>query len=244
MRILPVFVVAALSLASAAHATLIADFELNGSLDNSAGTAVTLANNAGTGSLGSTGITFGINQGPTITGLAPTTSYTIDMTFTLDALNGPRGNGYIKLVDFSNLASDSGFYSHNAHFSIYPFGDSTDPVFTAGVPVRLTLSHASDGTVAGYIDGVQLFGISDPTNRSETAITAALNFFIDDTATASGEASSGFVDYIRIYDTPITPGEATPAAVPEPASWALMVGGFGLVGGAMRRRTHAARVTA
>ena len=29
---------------------------------------------------------------------------------------------------------------------------------------------------------------------------------------------------------------ATSGAVPEPASWALMLGGFGLVGGAMRRR--------
>ena len=31
-------------------------------------------------------------------------------------------------------------------------------------------------------------------------------------------------------------------AVPEPASWALMVGGFGLVGGAMRRRTAKAQL--
>jgi PEP-CTERM motif len=32
------------------------------------------------------------------------------------------------------------------------------------------------------------------------------------------------------------------AGVPEPASWAMMIAGFGLVGGAMRRR-HAVRVT-
>jgi hypothetical protein len=32
------------------------------------------------------------------------------------------------------------------------------------------------------------------------------------------------------------------AAVPEPASWALMIGGFGLVGGAMRRRAKATNV--
>jgi len=30
---------------------------------------------------------------------------------------------------------------------------------------------------------------------------------------------------------------ADAAAVPEPASWALMIGGFGMVGGAMRRRS-------
>lgn len=31
-------------------------------------------------------------------------------------------------------------------------------------------------------------------------------------------------------------GEAAAGAVPEPASWALMIGGFGLVGAALRRR--------
>ena len=34
-------------------------------------------------------------------------------------------------------------------------------------------------------------------------------------------------------------GGGTPPGVPEPASWALMLGGFGLVGGLMRRRTSA-----
>jgi hypothetical protein len=34
----------------------------------------------------------------------------------------------------------------------------------------------------------------------------------------------------------------TVSGVPEPASWALMLGGFGLVGGAMRRRRVAMRL--
>jgi len=34
--------------------------------------------------------------------------------------------------------------------------------------------------------------------------------------------------------------QAFAAGVPEPASWALMLGGFGLVGGAMRSRRTAA----
>jgi len=41
----------------------------------------------------------------------------------------------------------------------------------------------------------------------------------------------------------IRPTAATPA-VPEPATWAMMIGGFGLVGGAMRRRNLAIALTA
>jgi hypothetical protein len=32
-------------------------------------------------------------------------------------------------------------------------------------------------------------------------------------------------------------------AVPEPATWAMMIGGFGMVGAAMRRRKAQVRVT-
>lgn len=36
---------------------------------------------------------------------------------------------------------------------------------------------------------------------------------------------------------------APTGAVPEPATWAMMIGGFGIVGGALRRRATAARVS-
>jgi hypothetical protein len=36
---------------------------------------------------------------------------------------------------------------------------------------------------------------------------------------------------------------ATVAAIPEPATWAMMLGGFGMVGGAMRARRRKERVT-
>lgn len=38
-------------------------------------------------------------------------------------------------------------------------------------------------------------------------------------------------------------GDSLTAGVPEPASWALMIAGFGLVGGAMRRRRETVRVS-
>jgi hypothetical protein len=55
-----------------------------------------------------------------------------------------------------------------------------------------------------------------------------------------------------VGDANFDPGEAfalnrtaaTFAAVPEPASWALMLGGFGLVGGVMRTRRRAATAVA
>jgi hypothetical protein len=34
------------------------------------------------------------------------------------------------------------------------------------------------------------------------------------------------------------------SAVPEPATWAMMLGGFGLLGAATRRRNRVARVVA
>jgi hypothetical protein len=41
-----------------------------------------------------------------------------------------------------------------------------------------------------------------------------------------------FVDYTPFVDPPVDP----PAPVPEPQTWALLIGGFGLAGAAMRRR--------
>lgn len=49
-------------------------------------------------------------------------------------------------------------------------------------------------------------------------------------------------DGLAIDDFSLTPTLA--AAVPEPASWAMLIGGFGLAGAAMRRRNTVTRVLA
>ena len=64
------------------------------------------------------------------------------------------------------------------------------------------------------------------------------------TASASG-ILYGVINDSAYGDNPATPqfnvtlSPAATGAVPEPASWAMMVGGFGLVGAAMRRRRAA-----
>lgn len=222
-----------------ASAATVADFELNGSLANSIANGVTLTNNGAT--LGAQGITFGLNQGPTITGLGTLNAYTIDVGFTIDQLNGPRGNGYVKLIDFSNLVNDAGYYSFDGYLNAFPLGNSPSQVFSAGTPVRLTLSRDEAGLITAYINGDQIYSRQDPGNQTQTMITSSLplTFFTDDTQTSQGEASPGFVDYIRIADTAVTPAQITPAgAVPEPASWGIMIVGMGAIGFALRRRVR------
>jgi hypothetical protein len=61
--------------------------------------------------------------------------------------------------------------------------------------------------------------------RTATDVLSTLNNQIHIAGSSGDNASySGTINVSRM------------AAVPEPASWALMVGGFGLIGGALRRR--------
>lgn len=227
-----VALVGAMIVVQPAQAALIGGFELNGTTANSVANGVTLTNNGGT--LGATGIAFAFNGGPTVSGIGALANYTIDIGFTLEAVSG-----YRKLIDFSNRASDAGYYNLNGSLVAFPLPIGSATVFAANTPVRLTLSRTSAGLITGYIDGVQIFSAMDAANNSQTAINGLnpLHFFRDDFQVPN-EASPGFVDYIRIFDTAITPGEAEPqpGAVPEPATWAMMLLGFGAMGASLRRR--------
>jgi hypothetical protein len=94
-------------------------------------------------------------------------------------------------------------------------------------------------TIMGYINGV-LSGTATLNSKYDgwfvpidTRLTTAFDKVVIDLET---DSSSVAIDNIVLT--------AVPAAVPEPASWALMVGGFGLVGGALRRRRRASAAAA
>jgi hypothetical protein len=105
--------------------------------------------------------------------------------------------------------------------------------------VSFDLAHRpgyGQNAVSLSFDGASIF-TQTPTSDAWTAYTASF------TATGTsgllsfstnlnwGDNDSG-LDHVRITNAQ--------AAVPEPASWAMMLGGFGLVGGAMRSRRKAA----
>ena len=89
-----------------------------------------------------------------------------------------------------------------------------------------------NGQVTGQVTGVS---VSDGGYQELTYHVVGLG---NDLLTVQGYSSSGynFVDDISVVE-----GQAvvTAPGVPEPASWALMISGFGLAGAALRRRRGA-----
>jgi hypothetical protein len=211
---------AALAVASPANATLLHNYDLNGTLADSLG-GPSLTSNGGV--LGATGYTFGANQGLTLGGLNLVSSgdYSIEVGFSFDDLGGWR-----KIVDFSNLASDAGLYTLGNTLNFFPVAGGPG-VFQSGQLVNLMLARTTLGVVTASINGTQQFTFTDASN---IALSNTLNFFIDDFATGQGEASSGFVDYIRVSDS------STVSAVPLPAALPLLAASLAGLGFVSRRR--------
>jgi choice-of-anchor A domain-containing protein len=88
------------------------------------------------------------------------------------------------------------------------------------------LAPKAEGHNGNYILGSAVF--SSLLSRGEFHIPSASSNFDGDL--------TGF--------TPLTKPPVVHGAVPEPATWAMMIAGFGLVGGAMRRRPTAEKLAA
>lgn len=87
--------------------------------------------------------------------------------------------------------------------------------FSSQTPIRFTNNNNFIGLRAAAGNGDFFYGFAYTTNNIINSI--------------------GFETSVN---QAITATVAIPA-IPEPATWAMMVGGFGLIGGTMRRRSHA-----
>jgi hypothetical protein len=230
--IFKILATAAALIAVPASAAVIGDFRLDGNLNNAAGGALTLTNNGGT--LGATGISFAANQGPTISGFSNPMAYSVEMAFSLINVNG-----YRKLLDFQNRSSDAGLYVLSSVLNFYPVVNGPSGDFAPNQVVRVVLTHDGAATT-GFVGNDQRWTFSGFSNNYAN-ISTILQILRDDFATGQGEASGGFLDYVRVYDTALSASQVaaltapgTAGGVPEPAAWAMMLTGFGLVGGAVR----------
>lgn len=119
----------------------------------------------------------------------------------------------LQLTGFLNIAA-------SAVYNLGLYSDDGSYMYVDGtLVVNNGGDHAPSGASANVFlsAGAHTLLIYQEENGGITALTASLN----------GDPLSGSL--------------ISTTGVPEPASWAMMVGGFGLIGGAMRRRRTAVR---
>jgi hypothetical protein len=123
-------------------------------------------------------------------------------------------NPFIAVLDFTNTLA--GLYSFTLDIS--------------SAAVNLTSAELTGGTLGGPLSLSQLLPDNGTTEHWELVNygLGAGNYVLTLKGTNTGFGSLA--------------GNVTFAAVPEPATWALMILGFGLVGGVLRRKERETRV--
>jgi hypothetical protein len=102
-----------------------------------------------------------------------------------------------------------------------------------------------DGTVGGETYGVGVAGFVDHGHVHWTGPTTVDFAGIGALTITLSDADFGqFVNNEGFVNGTFSLGTIPTAGVPEPASWALMIGGFGMTGAMMRRRRTAVAATA
>ncbi|MFM9978841.1 MAG: PEPxxWA-CTERM sorting domain-containing protein [Sphingomonadaceae bacterium] len=209
--------------ASANAAVVTLDFEGVGQL-----AAVNDFYNGGTDSAGNSGVNYGVNFSSTSLGI-------------IDADAGGTGN-------FANEPSASTVL-------FFLSGGAATLNFAAGFDTGFSFFYSAlnnPGSINVY-DGLDATGsilatLNLPTN-SATCIGDPTGGFCE--FSAIGVAFSGTAKSVDFAGTAnqiafdnITFGSATPGgAVPEPATWAMMIGGFGAIGGAARYRRRSTKLS-
>lgn len=174
--------------------------------------------NGGTDSLGNAGPDYGINFSNNSLSL-------IDSTAGGSGNTGNDPSGVTTLIFLSGGAATmnvaAGF---DTGFSFF---------YAAGLAGSVTVYDGLNAT-GNVLASLTL----DPTNNPYYDWTAIGVSFAGIAHSVDFGGSANYVAFDNITLGSDTPGGGT---VPEPATWALMIGGFGMVGGAMRRR-HSVKV--
>ncbi|MCX5943711.1 MAG: hypothetical protein NTZ53_00010 [Cyanobacteria bacterium] len=154
-------------------------------------------------------------------------TYTIALRFSFQQVSG-----YRKIIDFSNLASDTGFYVLSGEINFYPLGTApqgapqgtTARTFSAGDVIDLIATRDSGGYFTVYVnDGqggyVQQIRVLDTNAESVPALVNGkyrLGFFYDDIATSSEYSSGGKVWNVRIWEDALDPSQISQALSSSP----------------------------
>ena len=196
----------------------IAEYKLNDSFADELGGPVDIVPN-GLGVLGADGYSVtGHGSGLSLSSVLNPSNYSVEMIFSLDGkpdlvdCNVDVEICTHKIMDFKDRTADDGLY-------VISFdGDQTSgglqflPPFTTseGVFQFETLHHlvvTRSGTtdvVAVYVDGIELFSQADPGGFGIFSGLSSIAHFLTDDLFLEDDAPVGFIDQIRIYNTPLS----------------------------------------
>jgi hypothetical protein len=121
---------------------------------------------------------------------------------------------------YSGLTTQSMVINYASPSHLFWYGQDSGVSASASI----ALSDATDGGLTNFSDGTSSF-VFDNYNPSGYSMRGNLTSF---STAFSNVAFAGPAISISISDIS--------SNVPEPATWAMFIGGFGLVGGAMRNR--------
>lgn len=155
-----------------------------------------------------------------------------------------RVSGFQKLASFDTaVSSDQGFYAVSSDLT-YLANAGTSPntdsdVLAANTWTRVAMSR-SGGTVTLFLgsSGAVTQYAQTTNNGSDTygIIGSALTLLRDDSGTSGREDDSLMVSGVWLSDTAMGASDIATVVLPEPSSFALILGTFGCLISALRRR--------
>jgi CubicO group peptidase (beta-lactamase class C family) len=179
------------------------NYDLNGSFADSQGGPAIMSTG---GTMGATGYSFEPGQGPNLGSAVNSTEYSIELFFSIDETSSFR-----KLIDFKDQSSDYGLYSQDGFITFFPGFTGPTTVINAGMDHHMVITR--DGTsneFITYVDGMAWISFPDSSNLTTfNGTNNIIHFLQDDIVSMAAEESSGFLDYVRIYDQVLTSQEVT-----------------------------------
>jgi len=210
------------------------------------GGATYTANGASGGGLVLDGNSYLSTASQSVPGLFPTgnSAYTLSVTFKTTSSNS---QGLIGWGAYGNTNQTNALRT-NGGAGIYEYWWANDIYGSATVNDGQfhTVTSSYDGTTRNlYFDG-NLLNSDQPgaANVQSGNFAIGLTNAFNGSPYTANEHFIGTLDNVAIFNQAETPQQVSAAiaaasAVPEPATWGLMLGGFGLIGAAMRRQRRA-----
>ena len=187
----------------ASSATLLREYRLDGTFADQLG-GPSLVSTGGV--LGALGYDFAAGHGLSVAGaLANTGHYAIEMFFSLE-----ETNDYRKLIDFQNLTSDVGLYNLDGVLNFYDYSLAATQSLAPGRLIHLVVCRNGTNLLfTTYVDGVLQNSIIDDSSSAVFSGTNGIIHFLRDDAVTGVENPRGYLEYIRIYNGPLSAAEAS-----------------------------------